>query len=181
MLLLHGTTFESRQIKIDNITCSLDPRSISANGFERSNNITILDRCSACRLNPLGGAQGAVWARNGPNHAVCLAVWARNGFCGGRRAVCLALYLHVYTYVYHTCIFTYINIRISHMCIYIHTHMYITHQRHPRHAYESPSRVPRRSCALSSATLLFQDAGVYIDTHRKTCIGSRSFGKAFGG
>jgi len=37
------------------------------------------------------------------------------GFCGGRRAVCLALYLHVYTYVYHTCIFTYINICISHI------------------------------------------------------------------
>jgi len=59
--------------------------------------------------------------------------------------------------------------------------MYITHQRHQRHAYKSPSRVPRRSCALSSAALLFQDAGVCIDTHRKTCIGSRSFGKAFGG
>jgi len=92
------------------------------------------------------------------------------GFCGGRRAVCLALYLHVYTYVYHTSIFTYVNICISHMYIYIHTHMYITHQRHPRHANESPSRVPRRSCALSSAALLFQDAGECIDTHRKTCI-----------
>ena len=87
------------------------------------------------------------------------------------------VYLHVYTYVYHTCIFTYINICISHKYIYIHTHMYITHQRHPRDAYESP----RRSCALPSAALLFQDAGVCIDTHRKTCIGSRSFGKAFGG
>ena len=54
-------------------------------------------------------------------------------------------------------------------------------RRHPRHACESPSRVPRRSCALSSAELLFQHAGVCIDTHRKTCIGSRSFGKAFGG
>ena len=103
------------------------------------------------------------------------------GFGGGRRAVCLALYLHVYTYVYHTCIFTYINICISHVYIYIHTHMYITHQRHPRHAYESPSRVPRRSCALSSAELLFQHAGVCIDTYRGICIGCRSFGKAFGG
>jgi hypothetical protein len=36
------------------------------------------------------------------------------GFGGGRRAVCLALYLHVYTYVYHTCIFTCIHICISH-------------------------------------------------------------------
>ena len=88
------------------------------------------------------------------------------------------IYTHVFTYVYHTCILTYINICISHVYIYIHTRMYIKHQRHPRHAYESPSRVPRRSCALSSAALLFQHAGVRIDTHRKTCIGSRSFGKA---
>ena len=49
------------------------------------------------------------------------------GFCGGRRAVCLALYLHVYTYVYHTCIFTCIHICISRMHIYMYTHMYITH------------------------------------------------------
>jgi len=59
-------------------------------------------------------------------------------------------------------VFTCIHICISHMYIYMYTHMYITHQRHPRHAYESPSRVPRRSCALSSAALLFQHAGVCI-------------------
>ena len=90
-------------------------------------------------------------------------------------------------------IFTRIHVCISHMYIYMYTHMHITHvylhtytyvyhtPKTPRHAYESPSRVPRRSCALSSAALLLQDAGVCIDTHRKTCIGSRSFGKAFGG
>ena len=114
------------------------------------------------------------------------------GFCGGRCAVCLALYLHVYTYVYHTCIFTYINICnhtciftyinicISHMYIYVHKHMYITHLAAlslsccfqcpaALPAPKTPTtriRVPRRSCALSSAALLFQHAGVCIDTYR---------------
>ena len=163
MLLLHGTTFESRQIKIDNVTCSLDPKSISANGFERSNNITILDSCSACRLNPLGGAQGAVWARNGPNHAVCLAVWARNGFCGGRRAVCLALYLHVYTYVYHTCIFTYINICISHVsCIFTYIHVCISHTKDTHDTHTSRPAECRAALALFRVPRCFFKTQGYV-------------------
>jgi len=35
--------------------------------------ITILDSCSACQLNPLGGAKGAVWARNAPDLTICYA------------------------------------------------------------------------------------------------------------
>jgi len=34
---------------------------------------TILDSCNACQLNPLGAAQGAVWARNAPDLTMCYA------------------------------------------------------------------------------------------------------------
>ena len=35
--------------------------------------ITILYSCSAYQLNPLGGAKGAVWARNAPDLTICYA------------------------------------------------------------------------------------------------------------
>jgi len=68
-----------------------------------------------------------VCARDSFGASPCALSVGEPGFCGGRRAVCLALYLHVYTYVYHACIFTCIHICISHMHIYVRKHMYITH------------------------------------------------------
>ena len=35
--------------------------------------ITIFYSCSAYQLNPLGGAKGAVWARNAPDLTICYA------------------------------------------------------------------------------------------------------------
>ena len=35
--------------------------------------ITILDNYSACQLNPLVVAKGAVWARNAPDLTICYA------------------------------------------------------------------------------------------------------------
>jgi hypothetical protein len=81
-------------------------------------------------------------------------------------------------------IFTCIHICISHMYIYIHKHMYITrvYLHTYTYVYHTPKTPTTRiRVAQPSAALLFQHAGVCIDTHRKTCIGSRSFGKAFWG